>query len=83
MARKPYHHAQPDDWYKANCTYRWYMLRELTSITTAIAAFNLFYGFGKQRSCLAWLDALSAQSADAAHQHHCHRWLAAQQQNLV
>ena len=32
MARKPYHHAQPDDWYKANCTYRWYMLRELTSI---------------------------------------------------
>ena len=37
MARKPYHHAQPDDWYKANCTYRWYMLRELTSITTAIA----------------------------------------------
>ena len=56
MARKPYHHAQPDDWYMANHTYRWYMLREFTSVTTAIAAFNLFYGVAAlANSEAAWL----------------------------
>lgn len=44
MARKPYQHKQPDNWYMASRFYQWYMLRELTSITTAIAALNLFCG---------------------------------------
>ena len=49
MARKPYIHKQPDGWYKKNSFYIWYMLREATSLTTAITALNLFYGI----ACLA------------------------------
>ncbi|MDO4643576.1 MAG: fumarate reductase subunit C [Cardiobacteriaceae bacterium] len=44
MARKPYIHQQPDKWYMENRFYQWYMLRELTSITTALVALNIFYG---------------------------------------
>lgn len=44
MARKPYQHTQADNWYMSSRFYQWYMLRELTSITTAIAALNLFWG---------------------------------------
>lgn len=44
MARKPYQHKQAKNWYMATRFYQWYMLRELTSITTALAALNLFWG---------------------------------------
>lgn len=59
MARKPYQHKQPDNWYMASRFYQWYMLRELTSITTAIAALNLFCGLVALASSLdswqAWV----------------------------
>lgn len=59
MARKPYQHTQPDNWYMSSRFYQWYMLRELTSITTAIAALNLFWGLaalaGSLESWVNWL----------------------------
>lgn len=44
MARKPYIHQQPANWYKQNTFYKLYMLRELTAVTTTLAALNLFWG---------------------------------------
>ena len=59
MARKPYIHKQPDGWYKKNSFYIWYMLREATSLTTAITALNLFYGIaclaGSQEAWMGWI----------------------------
>lgn len=59
MARKPYTHTQPDNWYLANHFYKCYMLRELTSVTTALIALNLFYGIaalaGTPESWAGWI----------------------------
>lgn len=57
--RKPYHHRQPDNWYTQNTFFKLYMLRELTSVTTALAALNLFWGIaalaGSFDSWMSWI----------------------------
>lgn len=59
MARKPYQQQQAKNWYMASRFYQCYMLRELTSITTALAALNLFWGLatlaGSLESWQTWL----------------------------
>ncbi len=44
MARKPYLAKQADDWYMKSNFFKFYMLRELTSVPVAFAALNLFWG---------------------------------------
>lgn len=62
MARKPYQHQQAKNWYMSSRFYQWYMLRELTSITTALAALNLFWGLAALASNLeSWQTWISFQ----------------------
>lgn len=60
MARKPYHAKQANDWYLKNTFFKFYMLRELTSVPVAIAALNLFWGIaalaGSLQAWQSWIE---------------------------
>lgn len=64
MNRQPYQRQQSKFWYLSSRFYRWYMLRELTSLTTAFAALNLFWGLAALASSLeSWQCWLNAQKS--------------------
>lgn len=64
MPRKPYIAVQPDNWYRKNTYYFFYMLRELTSVPVALAALNFFWGIAALASSeSAWASWINFQRA--------------------